>query len=166
MTKTAQAAADTATAGTDLMRSSIALLLPHDTVRPPAGEKLAALTATLRGHMESLIPQVERIAALLPEDDIPRYCAVACVSEARVKLSARAGTAPGEDVVYARRLARTLSALCDHYEALTGRGMCVACDRPIRAGDDTAPYDRAGNSGGTVTSTVHAACAPSLHPAH
>ncbi|MGW2701555.1 DUF6415 family natural product biosynthesis protein [Streptomyces sp. NPDC001340] len=73
------------------MRESVALLLPHETVTAPAGEQLATLTATLRGHMELLIPEVEQIATQLPADDVPRYCALACVGEARGKLSAQVG---------------------------------------------------------------------------
>nr|WTB36476.1 hypothetical protein OG781_41940 [Streptomyces sp. NBC_00830] len=43
--------------------------------------------------------------------------------------------------MYARRLARSLNALCDYYEALTGVRMCLACDKPIRDGEDSQPYD-------------------------
>lgn len=101
------------------MRQTIALLLPHETAEPPTGEELATLTATLRGHIELAVLEVEQLAARLPEDDIPRYCARACIGEARRKLSARPGPGPHDQLPYARKLARSLLALCDHYEALT-----------------------------------------------
>ncbi|MCS0602192.1 DUF6415 family natural product biosynthesis protein [Streptomyces sp. LP11] len=160
MTGIAQASVVTSLVDTDTMRGSIALLLPHDAVQPPTGEELATLTTGLRGHVMSLIPQVERLAAQLPEDDVPRYCAKACIDAARGKLASHIGTGSGTEVAYARRLARVLGALCDHYEALTAQRVCVACGREIRATDITVPYDRVSASGGTITSPVHAACAP------
>ncbi|MEU8469769.1 DUF6415 family natural product biosynthesis protein [Streptomyces sp. NPDC029006] len=165
MTRTRSAPVAIVPVDTDIMRGSIALLLPHETVQPPAGDRLATLTPALRGHIQLIIPEVERITARLSTDDIPRYCALACIGEARRKLSMQAGAGPHGALTYARKLARALTALCDHYEALTGQGMCVACDRPMRAMDDTVPYDRVGNSGGARTSRVHAACAQHPRPA-
>jgi hypothetical protein len=66
-----------------------------------------------------MIPKVEAITARLPADDIPRYCARACIGEANGKLGARYRTDYSGSVAYARRLARVLSALCDHYENLS-----------------------------------------------
>ncbi|MGW0632097.1 DUF6415 family natural product biosynthesis protein [Streptomyces sp. NPDC002758] len=54
----------------------------------------------------------------LGKDSIPRYCALACLGEARGKLRAQPSPVPGGDLAYARRLARALNALCDHFEAL------------------------------------------------
>lgn len=140
----------------DTMRASIALLLPRETVTPPAEERLSTLTVTLRGHMNLLIPEVEQLTARLPADDVPRYCALACVGEARRKLRARPAPGPYEAVAHARRLARSLAALCDHFEALNGDRICVMCDRQIRTGDETVPYDRADNR-------IHAVCAQLPH---
>ncbi|MFI7014372.1 DUF6415 family natural product biosynthesis protein [Streptomyces sp. NPDC050164] len=88
---------------------------------PPAGDELDTLTATLRGHIELLAPEVEQAAGLLSENSPTRYSALACVEEAGGKLRAPtlsfarlAGT-----VMYARRLARVLAALCDHYEIVS-----------------------------------------------
>lgn len=99
------------------MRASARLLLAENAVQPALAE-LDTLTLTLRGHMELLAPEVEATAERLPKDDIPRYCALACVGEARGKL--RAGPGPTGDVVYAHKLARSLNALCDHWENLNG----------------------------------------------
>lgn len=90
---------------------------------PPTGEELDTLTATLRGHLDLLAPQVEQLSRKLPHNSIPRYCALACVGEAHGKL--RAGLDPrrlSTGMPYARKLARVLIALCDHYEHIsTGR---------------------------------------------
>ncbi|MGC4983949.1 DUF6415 family natural product biosynthesis protein [Streptomyces sp. DT193] len=143
------------------MRQTIALVLPPDD-DPPAGVDVATLT--LRGHMELIVPEVESKALALDKDDIPRYCALACVGEARGKLRARPGMGLGGDVAYARKLARSLAALCDHFETLTGQAMCVACDRPIRRSDDTVPLDQISNSGGAITARVHTDCADAPRP--
>ncbi|GAA2218872.1 DUF6415 family natural product biosynthesis protein [Streptomyces indiaensis] len=85
---------------------------------PPAGDELETLTVALRGHLELLAPAVEQAAGRLPEDAPTRTAALACVAEARGKLRAPelgfAGLAGS--VMYARRLARVLDALCGHYE--------------------------------------------------
>lgn len=86
---------------------------------PPSVDEVDLLTLALRGHLELLVPDVEQVVG--KPRDIPRYCALACVGEARGKL--RATPAPGMygAIAHARRLARVLNALCDHYENLGGR---------------------------------------------
>jgi hypothetical protein len=103
----------------ETMRTSVRRLLAENAVQPGADD-LAALTLTLRGHMELLIPEVESIAGRLPEDHIPRYCALACVGEARTKLRTGPHPGTGGGIPYARRLARSLNALADHWENLNG----------------------------------------------
>ncbi|MEU9518271.1 DUF6415 family natural product biosynthesis protein [Streptomyces sp. NPDC048224] len=101
------------------MRETAGILLEPDAAPvalPPADGELAALTATLRGHLELLIPEVEHALRRLPEDSIPRYCALACIGEARGKLGATPSRRYGGDAGHARRLARVLRALCDHHE--------------------------------------------------
>jgi hypothetical protein len=145
------------------MRQTIAALLPPSEDLP-AGLEGPALTETLRGYMTGLIPEVEELAGRLHRDDIPRYCALACVGEARGKLRARPAMGLGGDVAYARKLARSLIALCDHFESLTGQVMCVACDRAIRRPDDAVPLDQVSNSGGAITARVHAGCVDAPRP--
>ena len=147
----------------DVMRQTIAALLPPSEDLP-TGLEVPALTETLRGHMTALIPEVEELAGRLHRDDIPRYCALACVGEARGKLRARPAMGLGGDVAYARKLARSLIALCDHFESLTGQVMCVACDRAIRRPDDAVPLDQVSNSGGAITARVHAGCVDAPRP--
>ncbi|MFF9215645.1 DUF6415 family natural product biosynthesis protein [Streptomyces viridosporus] len=105
------------------MRDTVNRLLDPDAVPealPPADDELETLTATMRGHIEVLAPEVEAAARSLKAGSTRRYTTLGCVWEARSRLEAqpspRYGGAPG----YARRLARALNALCDHYEALAG----------------------------------------------
>src|SRR5262249_25068060 len=109
------------------MRQTIGRLLPPDAGLVGISE-VETLTNLLRGHMQLIIPEIEQAAGKLPTDDVPRYCALACIGEARAKLRTAAGHGPHRAVAYARKLARSLAALCDHYEALTGVEMCLACD--------------------------------------
>ncbi|MEU3028765.1 DUF6415 family natural product biosynthesis protein [Streptomyces incarnatus] len=82
----------------------------------PAPENLDVLIGQLRGHLELLIPEVEKKLARLPKEGTAWYCASAYAGEARGKLTARPGRGPGAEVEYARRLARVLRALLDHFE--------------------------------------------------
>lgn len=114
---------DSATAPPDLttMRETVDLLL--DAKGAPAGPapsagELETLTATLRGHLGVLMPEVERLMAPLPQTSIRRYCVLACLGEARERLRAEPTPRYGGGLGYARRLARALNALCDHHEEL------------------------------------------------
>ncbi|MGV9451529.1 DUF6415 family natural product biosynthesis protein [Streptomyces sp. NPDC003635] len=129
------------------MRASIALILPPD-VTPTDAATLDTLTGLLRGHMELVIPEIEQLAVRLPEDDVPRYCALACTGEARRKLNAVRGAGTYDAMVHARKLARSLLALCDHYDTLTDVRMCLACNRPIHNGQTNRPYSKVGPSAG------------------
>ncbi|MEU9732864.1 DUF6415 family natural product biosynthesis protein [Streptomyces sp. NPDC048002] len=140
-------------------RKTVSAVLPPDTT-PADPATLAEITATLRGHMQRLIPAVEQAARQQPPDDVPRLVALVCVREARGKLGARPGLLPGDPAAYARRLGRSLLALCDHYDALTGVRACLACDQPIRDGEDSQPYSQDSASGGAITpGRIHARCA-------
>lgn len=100
------------------MRAAARRLLGED-AEPPSQEELATLTLQMRGHMMLAIPEVEAAAQRLPEDDIPRACALACVGEARMRLGLEPsnGTFPA-GIAHAQRLARSVNALCDHHENL------------------------------------------------
>jgi hypothetical protein len=98
------------------MRDAVAQLLEESA--PPSPEFLDTLTLQIRGHLELLMPEVQEITDRLPEDDIPRYCALACIGEARGKLRIEARPGLSGMLAHARRLARVLNALCDHYETL------------------------------------------------
>ncbi|WAZ26802.1 DUF6415 family natural product biosynthesis protein [Streptomyces cinnabarinus] len=141
------------------MRATVAQVLPPD-VTPTNPARLATLTGMMRGHMHLLIPEVERAAAEQPAADVPRYVALACVREARGKLEASPGLMPSDAGAYTRKLGRSLLALCDHYETLTGVRVCLACDQPIRPGEATQPYAQVSPSGGAAFSgRIHEHCA-------
>ncbi|MFK0139914.1 DUF6415 family natural product biosynthesis protein [Streptomyces murinus] len=55
-------------------------------------------------------------AERLPKDSVAQYCASACIGGARSKLQARPAPRADGEVEYARRLARVLRALLDHFE--------------------------------------------------
>ncbi|MGW7722199.1 DUF6415 family natural product biosynthesis protein [Streptomyces canus] len=105
----------------DTMREIVDRLLdPHavpGTLPPEPGE-LETITLQLRGHLALLLPEVEDTAKRLPRQSIPRYCALACIGEARERLRSEPTRRYGGPAGHARRLARTLNALCDHWEAL------------------------------------------------
>lgn len=102
---------------TETMRESARRLLAEN-AEPPSLDELETLTLQLRSHIMLAIPEVEAAAARLDEDDIPRACALAGIREARMRLNLEAGpTLPG-GIAHAQRLARSVSALCDHYESL------------------------------------------------
>ncbi|GHB80267.1 hypothetical protein GCM10010377_82670 [Streptomyces viridiviolaceus] len=113
---------DSTTAPVDLavMRETTAALVNPDATAAPLPEHtdIGVLTATVRGHLELLIRELELTAARLPKDSVNRYCVLACIGEARGKLSAQASPRYGGELGYARRLARVLNALCDHHEKL------------------------------------------------
>lgn len=119
MTDPVETAGDTQTLDIVAMRQTIGRLLPPD-VEPLDGADVEKLTGLLREQMERVIPKVRAAAETFPTDDVPRYVAIACINEARGRLGRTAVALRGHDaLVYARRLARSLNALCDHYEALT-----------------------------------------------
>lgn len=101
------------------MRASARRLLAED-AELPTFEEMETLTLLLRGHMMLIIPEVEQVAARQPKDDIPRYCALACIGEARMRLDLTAGHGLPAGIAHAKRLSRSLNALCDHYENLGG----------------------------------------------
>ncbi|MER6350103.1 DUF6415 family natural product biosynthesis protein [Streptomyces sp. NPDC001595] len=91
----------------------------------PGEEELNTLTLQLRGHLMLAIPAVEALAAGFPEDDVPRACAHAGVMQARTRLDAPPGRNLPQRVKQAQQLARSVNALCDHYENLAGEQPAV-----------------------------------------
>ncbi|MFE7273055.1 DUF6415 family natural product biosynthesis protein [Streptomyces sp. NPDC057623] len=106
------------------MRDTVNRLLDPDSAPqafPPAGDELTTLTATVRGHLEVLVPDVEAAArAQLKPGSSPKSTILQCAWDARSRMEAEPSSKTGGPVAHARRLARSLNALCDHYEQLTG----------------------------------------------
>lgn len=103
------------------MRDTVNRILDPDGVPqalPPASEELHKLTATVREHIERLAPEVEQAAHTLKSGSVARYTVLGCVWEERSRLEATPSGRSGGPVGHARRLARVLNALCDHYERI------------------------------------------------
>lgn len=117
----ATASSTTAPVDVAAMRRTAAKLLGPDDgpeALPPGPEELTVLTAELRRHLERLLPEVERAARREPADSGPKFCALACIGEAERKLRSGEGATPAVRVAMARKLARSLNALCEHHEKL------------------------------------------------
>ncbi|MER7936841.1 MULTISPECIES: DUF6415 family natural product biosynthesis protein [unclassified Streptomyces] len=91
----------------------------------PMGD-LVTLRAILRGHLEELIPTIEAMTRAFPAGDIPSRCALAGVQEARTRLGLRPGRDTPGQMTAAMKLARSVAALCDHFESLGGRPPAAA----------------------------------------
>nr|WP_145486575.1 MULTISPECIES: DUF6415 family natural product biosynthesis protein [Streptomyces] len=119
MTAPAKQTAGAEQVDTATMRHVVSLALGSEgqaDAPPPAPEKLGTLIFVLRDHLVQLIPEVEKKLGQLPRESSGRYCASACVGEAHGKLQAGPARGPNGEVGYARRLARVLRALLDHFE--------------------------------------------------
>ena len=101
------------------MRASANRLLV-DVVEPLSAEDVDTLIGTLQGHLGLLIPEVGMAAERQPKGNVLRYCALACVGEARGKLRVEQRPGYSSHIAHARRLSHSLNALCDHYEKLCG----------------------------------------------
>ncbi|GAA1426958.1 hypothetical protein GCM10009601_37180 [Streptomyces thermospinosisporus] len=111
-------------------------------------------------QLELLMPLIEQLAARQPAGDVPAAMSLAAVREARSHV--REPEAPGlaGEVARVKQLARSVVALCDHYDALTRITMCLACDRAIGPGEKWTPYDQIRPTGdGRSPGRIHAACA-------
>ncbi|KAF5991835.1 MULTISPECIES: DUF6415 family natural product biosynthesis protein [Streptomyces] len=120
------------------MRSAVRRLLAED-AQLPSLEELETLTLQLRGHIALLIPEVEATAGCLPKGDVPRYCALACVGEARGKLSqqARPGTGGAARNDTAGGLSDELSEL--RILGLPGQSGPLDLLQPLRLGNRDQP---------------------------
>ena len=102
----------------ETMRVTADRLLDPDAapgVLPPSAAELDTLIQLMRGQVELLIPDIQRVTGEHPKN-VSHYCALACVGEARERLRLEPGSGRDRAVTYGRRLARVLNALCDHYE--------------------------------------------------
>lgn len=103
------------------MRSSADRLLAPD-AEAPSAQELETLTLALKGHLAVIIPDLGRAASSRRGDDsMPRVCARMAIAETCRKMDIEPGPAPSARLAHARRLARSLNALCRHYEILNDR---------------------------------------------
>lgn len=99
------------------MRQSIAQLLPEESATEPDSDDLEVLLLLLRGHIQLMILDVERLADRASESMTAFFARIE-VGVARHKLAARPSAHPESPLWLARRLARSLASLCDSYEFL------------------------------------------------
>ncbi|MGO4429078.1 DUF6415 family natural product biosynthesis protein, partial [Streptomyces sp. MCAF7] len=85
-----------------------------------SAEELETFTLRLREHIVLAIPDVEQMAGRLPKDDTRHACARACIGEARMRMRLEPGATLPAQIAHAQRLARSVNALCDHYETPGG----------------------------------------------
>jgi hypothetical protein len=107
----------------ETMRVTADRLLDPDAapgVLPPSAAEVDTLIQLMRGQLELLVPDIQRVAGGHSKN-VAQYCALACVGEAREGLRLEPGSGPDRALAYGRRLARVLNALCDHYENIGGR---------------------------------------------
>ncbi|MFE1441577.1 DUF6415 family natural product biosynthesis protein [Streptomyces sp. NPDC058739] len=117
--RTPAAGADTLPLDVETMRGTARPLLAEDAELPTEKRELEELAALLRDHIVQLMPEVAGLAVRLPRDDVPRACASACIGEANMRLRLGVGDViPVRQAVVAK-LARSVMALCDHYENLS-----------------------------------------------
>ncbi|MFJ4687038.1 DUF6415 family natural product biosynthesis protein [Streptomyces sp. NPDC088789] len=84
-------------------------------------DELELITSRLRGHLMLAIPAVQEATAEHPEDDIPSACALVGVQDARQRLDKEPAATRTAGLAHVQLLARSVMALCDHYESLTGQ---------------------------------------------
>jgi hypothetical protein len=94
----------------DTMRACADRLLEQD-AEASSPEELETLTLQLRGHIMVAIPEVETAAPALPEGEVSRLCALFCIGEAHLRLSAEPGRTPPARIAHAQRLARSVDAV-------------------------------------------------------
>lgn len=102
------------------MRSTADRILAFD-AKPISPEDPETLRIAMRGRLELLIPAVQGLAAGFPKGDIPRECALAGAREASMRLRLGVGARSPARMSVSMKLARSVVALCDHYENLGGR---------------------------------------------
>ncbi|MEV0639136.1 DUF6415 family natural product biosynthesis protein [Streptomyces sp. NPDC050619] len=99
----------------EVMRACAERVLTED-AEALSPEESETLTLQLRGHLTLVIPEIEMAEPDLSEDDLPRVCAFFCIGEARLRLRAEPGRTSSARIAHTQRLARSVIALCNHYE--------------------------------------------------
>ncbi|WP_370251647.1 DUF6415 family natural product biosynthesis protein [Streptomyces sp. V4I8] len=149
--------------GPAAMRAAASWLLDQRTL--PRHESLKLWSEDLMAFIGQLISKIEPFFASLSKNDVPARVAMVAVREARRRLHEPEAAGLLGETERVKRLARSVVALCDHHDALTGARMCVACDRPIEDGQASMPYENFSPSAGAKQSgRIHTACASTGRP--
>ncbi|MFF6980479.1 DUF6415 family natural product biosynthesis protein [Streptomyces sp. NPDC008343] len=108
------------TLGTVSMRAAASWLLDQPTL--PGRETLRLFDQDFRLFLSLVIPHIERMTGGRPEDDATVQAALAGVGEARRRLLETGSTGLTTEFERVKRVASSVMALCDHFEALIGNG--------------------------------------------
>jgi hypothetical protein len=108
----------------------------------PRHQTVRLFAQDFRAHLEQLIPRIQQLAGSRAKGDAQAMVALAGVGEARRRLGIAERPGLNGEVERVKRLARSVIALRDHYDALTGVRMCLVCDHVIEDGDEAVPYRR------------------------
>ncbi|MFJ2004834.1 DUF6415 family natural product biosynthesis protein [Streptomyces chartreusis] len=149
---------DTRTESTTSMRAAADWFLAQRVL--PRHTSLRLCSDDFFRFCERLSPEIQELVARLPRNDVLARAAMEGVSEARRRMYEPEAAGLLGETARVTRLARSVVALCNHHDALTGAVMCPACEKPIKSGEPTAPYGKVSPSGGAVQAgRIHAACA-------
>lgn len=145
------------------MRAAAAWFLNQS--RLPDHGMLKVWAVDLGDFLEHLVSALAQFAAKLPPGDVPARVAMVGVGEARRRLDEPDTAGLRGEAERVRRLARSVVALCDHHDALTGARMCLACDMPLEDGRPTVLYEQVSPSGDAkVSGRIHTACGNAGRP--
>ncbi|MEV6997522.1 DUF6415 family natural product biosynthesis protein [Streptomyces sp. NPDC093982] len=111
------------------MRAAATWLLDRPTLL--GCETLKLFDQDFRLFLSLVIPHIERMTEGRPEGDPAANVALADVGEARRRLIETESTGLTAEFERVGRMARSVVALCDHFDALSGITTCLACVRRI-----------------------------------
>ncbi|MEV7387187.1 DUF6415 family natural product biosynthesis protein [Streptomyces sp. NPDC091215] len=104
------------------MRASTLLILAaEEPEKHFTGAELEQLQQAFREHIRALIPAIRARAYVLPQASVDRTAALAGIGEAEIRLRLGNGDTDRVRGAVAVRLARSVKALCGHYERLAPR---------------------------------------------
>jgi hypothetical protein len=100
---------------------TILVLAVKEPERHFTGPELEELAATFRAHIRELIPAVQARAYVLPQTAADRAAAMAGIREAEGRLRLGNGDSDAVRGSVVQRLARSVEALCRHYDRMAPR---------------------------------------------
>ncbi|MFF0792922.1 DUF6415 family natural product biosynthesis protein [Streptomyces spiralis] len=140
------------------VRAAAAWFIAQPTL--PRHGTVKGFEADFRKVLDALIPRAEELAAALPTDDVTAKVALAGVRKARQRLDEPEAAGLHGEVERVKQIARSVIAMCNHYDSLSGVRTCLLCDKPIEDSDAWEHYQQAGLTGGPAQpGRVHVACA-------
>lgn len=126
-----QAQTDCRAPSTVSMRAAASWFLDQST--PPPHGALKLWREDLGDFLRHLMPALEVLAAALPENDVPARVAMVGVGEAQRRLHEPAAAGLAREARRVQRMARSVVALCDHHDALTGAHHTLKTPGPLPA---------------------------------